>query len=41
MVWKAVKLGARSFLTKPYSAEYAAMIIGELMNRGAEEGGGR
>ena len=32
MVGKAVKLGARTFLVKPYSTEYASLVIGELMN---------
>ena len=27
MVWKALCLGAKNFVTKPYSPDYAAMII--------------
>lgn len=27
MVWKALCLGAKSFVTKPYSADYAGMMI--------------
>ncbi len=38
MVWKAIGLGARSFLTKPLNADYAALVIGDVV-RG--EGGGR
>jgi two-component system chemotaxis response regulator CheY len=38
MVWKAISLGAKSFLTKPYSPDYAALIIGDLV-RPAEKGG--
>jgi two-component system chemotaxis response regulator CheY len=38
MVWKAIGLGARSFLTKPFNAEYAALVIGDVV-RG--ENGGR
>ncbi len=34
MVWKAVSLGAKSFLTKPYSADYAALVIADVV-RGA------
>jgi len=34
MVWKALGLGARSFLTKPFSADYAAVILGDIV-RGA------
>ncbi len=37
MVWKAIGLGAKSFLTKPLNAEYAALVIGDVV-RG--EGGG-
>jgi len=35
MVWKAISLGAKSFLTKPYSPEYASLIIGDCMKSGA------
>lgn len=38
MVWKAVKLGARSFLTKPYSADYAGLIISSVISQGTGEG---
>jgi two-component system chemotaxis response regulator CheY len=34
MVWKAICLGARSFVTKPYSADYAAMMIKEVLENG-------
>ncbi len=34
MVWKAIGLGAKSFLTKPYSAEYAALVIGDIVRGG-------
>ena len=37
MVWKAIGLGAKSFLTKPLNADYAALVIGDVV-RG--EGGG-
>jgi two-component system chemotaxis response regulator CheY len=37
MVWKAISLGARSFITKPYSAEYAALIISDTLNGGSGE----
>jgi len=37
MVWKAIGLGAKSFLTKPLNADYAALVIGDVI-RG--EGGG-
>ena len=35
MVWKAIELGARSFLTKPYNADYAALIIRDVVNGGS------
>lgn len=31
MVWKAIKLGARSFLTKPFNADYAALVIRDVV----------
>ena len=34
MVWKAIGLGARSFLTKPYNADYAALIIKDVVQVG-------
>lgn len=36
MVWKAIGLGARSFLTKPYNADYAALIIRDVVQGGKE-----
>lgn len=39
MVWKAVNLGARSFLTKPYSADYASLVISSVVKNGSGEGG--
>ncbi len=32
MVWKAICLGAKSFVTKPYSPDYARLIIHEVLN---------
>ena len=32
MVWKALCLGAKSFVTKPYSAEYAGMLIKSVID---------
>ena len=37
MVWKAICLGAKSFVTKPYDPEYAGMIIQGVVGR---KGGG-
>lgn len=31
MVWKAICLGAKSFVTKPYSADYASMVIHDVI----------
>ncbi len=31
MVWKAICLGAKSFVTKPYDPDYAGMIIQEVV----------
>jgi two-component system chemotaxis response regulator CheY len=31
MVWKAICLGAKSFVTKPYNPDYARLIIHEVM----------
>ncbi len=39
MVWKAIGLGAKSFLTKPLNADYAALVIGNVMR--GESGGPR
>jgi two-component system chemotaxis response regulator CheY len=38
MVWKAISLGAKSFLTKPYSPDYAALIIGDLVGAAGRGG---
>jgi two-component system chemotaxis response regulator CheY len=35
MVWKAIGLGARSFLTKPINADYAALVIGSVVRGGS------
>ena len=37
MVWKAICLGAKSFVTKPYSHDYAAMMIRDVL---ANDAGG-
>jgi two-component system chemotaxis response regulator CheY len=37
MVWKAICLGAKSFVTKPYDPVYAGMIIGEVVGRNGRE----
>ena len=34
MVWKAISLGAKSFLTKPLKADYAALVITDVMRGG-------
>ncbi len=39
MVWKAIGLGAKSFLTKPLNADYAALVIGDVVR--GESGGTR
>src|SRR5512146_3486543 len=31
MIWKAICLGAKSFLTKPYSPDYASIIISDVV----------
>ena len=36
MVWKAICLGAKSFVTKPYDPDYAGMIIQEVVDKGGE-----
>lgn len=33
MVWRAISLGARHFVLKPYSAEYAGMIIRSVVQQ--------
>lgn len=33
IIWKAMGLGARSFLTKPYSPEYAILIIKAVIGK--------
>ena len=37
MVYKAISLGAKHFVTKPYEPDYAGMIIRSILNR--ENGG--
>jgi two-component system chemotaxis response regulator CheY len=37
MVWKAICLGAKSFVTKPYKPDYAGMVIRDVV---AGPGGG-
>lgn len=37
MVWKAITLGAKSFITKPYTPDYAGMIIEDVL-RGVNGG---
>lgn len=32
MVWKAICLGAKSFVTKPYSPDYAGLVIRDVIN---------
>jgi two-component system chemotaxis response regulator CheY len=32
MVWKAICLGAKSFVTKPFSPEYAGLVIEDVIN---------
>lgn len=34
MVWKAICLGAKSFVTKPYSPDYAQLIIHDVVTGG-------
>ncbi len=34
-VWKAIGLGAKSFLTKPLNADYAALVIGDVVRGGS------
>ena len=38
-VWKALSLGAKSFLTKPFSPDYAALVLGDIVRGGT--GGAR
>lgn len=33
MVWKTLTLGAKSFVTKPYSSDYAALVIKDTLAR--------
>jgi two-component system chemotaxis response regulator CheY len=33
MVYKAISLGAKHFVTKPYEPDYASMIIKSILNR--------
>ena len=37
MVWKAICLGAKSFVTKPYDPDYAGMIIQEVVGKNGGE----
>lgn len=37
MVWKAICLGAKSFVTKPYDPDYAGMIIQEVVDKNGGE----
>ncbi len=37
MVWKAICLGAKSFVTKPYDPDYAGMIIREVISKNGGE----
>ncbi len=37
MVWKAICLGAKSFVTKPYDPEYAGMIIRDVVKKNGSE----
>ena len=37
MVWKAICLGAKSFVTKPYDPDYAGMIIKEVVDKSGGE----
>ncbi len=39
MVWKAIGLGAKSFLTKPFSPDYATLVISDVVR--GENGGPR
>jgi len=36
MVWKAICLGAKSFVTKPYSPDYAVMMIKSVLENSAK-----
>lgn len=38
MVWRAMRLGARHFITKPFTSEYAALVIRSVL--AGEAGGG-
>ena len=38
IVWQAITLGAKSFITKPYAPDYAGMIITDVL-RGGKAGG--
>ena len=37
MVWKAICLGAKSFVTKPFDPDYAGMIIQEVVDKNGGE----
>lgn len=34
MIWKAICIGAKHYVTKPYSPDYAGMIIRSVLNCG-------
>ncbi|TAN41901.1 MAG: response regulator [Nitrospirae bacterium] len=34
MIWKAICIGAKHYVTKPYSPDYAGMIIRSVLNGG-------
>lgn len=38
MVWKAIRLGAKHFITKPFTPEYASLVIKSVL--AGESGGG-
>lgn len=38
MVWKAMQLGAKHFITKPFTPEYAGLVIASVL--AGESGGG-
>jgi two-component system, chemotaxis family, chemotaxis protein CheY len=33
MIWKTLRLGAKNFVTKPFSADYAALIIRDALDK--------
>lgn len=40
MVWKAICLGAKHFITKPFTAEYAGLVIRSVIAGDAGDAGG-